>query len=393
MFPEIKNVLKSRLLVGVTIVSLLFNILVILPYVKPYYNKFEKKLFPPEHFTIQTPDKEVLNKVCEATLQAMGGVKMPMNENKGLPEDLKAFFTPQRNSSISYNYYTAYGYVGLSYYAIANKDSILMNKLREKAKTMYTPNNGTLSYDFIRIDQTPIGLFFLNLYYWFQDKEYKNVADNIFLQVLDWRNENGIIMYFNNSEVQFSDVLGMYIPFLMEYFNVTGDTFAYEIAEYNMKLYYEKAVDKETGIPVHGYNTVSGIKVGSANWGRGIGWYLLAAAFCPQIDDQTLKKTLLVADYTQFPGCSEHYDTSTALMFEIYKQSKDKRRKISLDFIKPHILTSGFVDDCSGDTYGLNNYSHTFGESELCNGLLLMLVSKFDNQYQTYSSDCGEGAL
>ena len=66
-------------------------------------------------------------------------------------------------------------------------------------------------------------------------------------------------------------------------------------------------------------------------------------------------------------------------MFEIYEQSKDQSRKLSLDFIKPHILTNGFVDDCSGDTYGLNSYSHTFGESELCNGFLLMLVSKFDN--------------
>lgn len=73
MFLKIKDSKKKRLLVGVAIMSLSLNILVILPYVKPYYKKFEKKFFPPEYFTIQTPDKDVLSKVCEATLQMGGG--------------------------------------------------------------------------------------------------------------------------------------------------------------------------------------------------------------------------------------------------------------------------------------------------------------------------------
>lgn len=84
-------------------------------------------------------------------------------------------------------------------------------------------------------------------------------------------------------------------------------------------------------------------------------------------------------NYTQFPNSNNKFDSSTALMFEIYKQAKNPNRPLSLSFIKPHILKTGFVDDCSGDTYNLNDYSHSFGESELCNGLLLMLASKFSN--------------
>lgn len=75
---------------AVAIVSVLFNIVAILPYVKPYYSKLERKIFPPEYFSIKTSDKEVFDKVCEATLQ-LRGVKMSMNESKGLPEDIKHF--------------------------------------------------------------------------------------------------------------------------------------------------------------------------------------------------------------------------------------------------------------------------------------------------------------
>lgn len=379
MFLKIKDSFKFRLLVGVAIMSLSLNILVILPYVKPYYNKFEKKIFPPEYFTTQTPDKDVLSKVCEATLQ-MGGVKMSMNESKGLPEDLKAFFKKERNTSVRNNFYTSYAMVGLSYFAISQRDSITMNALREKSNRFLNMQTN-LNYEIEKVDQIPIGLLFLNLYKWYKNDIYLRVAKNLFEIVQKMRERDGSIRYSKGSDVNFVDAVGMYIPFLMEYFNVTKDSMAYEIADHNMKVFYEKGIEHETGMPVHGYNIKTGLHVGSANWGRGIGWYLLAAAFCPQINDPRLWHTLSMTDYTQFPGCDDQFDSSTALMFEIYKQSKDENRILSLNFIKPHIRTNGFVDDCSGDTYGFNDYSHTFGESELCNGLLLILASKFDNKY------------
>lgn len=189
----------------------------------------------------------------------------------------------------------------------------------------------------------------------------------------------GRILYVKDSDIDLDDVLGMCIPFLMEYYNVTHDSTALVTVNENMERFHRYAVNPRTGLPAHGYNLRTGIPVGSANWGRGIGWYLLASAFCPQIEDNILDNTLFKLDYTQFPGSSSNYDSSYSIMCEIYKQSKNKKRKLSLQFIKSHILKNGMVDDCSGDTYGLNNYSHTFGESELCNGLLLILASNFAN--------------
>ena len=371
--------LFHKALLAVAIISILFNVLAILPYVQPYYTKFQRKYFPKEHFSNQTPDKEVLDRVCKATVES-DGVKMSMGEPKGLPEDIKAFFRPKRNASATNNYYTSYAMVGTSYYAMEQSDSATMNELKKKADAFIDSKNYTLNYPVIKIDQAPIGLLLLNLHKWYKDEQYMKVAQNLYSTVKDMKDEQGRILYLGKgAKVDLDDVLGMFIPFFMEYFKATNDSSALKIVNDNMERYQRYAVNPLTGIPAHGYNLSNGVPVGSANWGRGIGWYLLAAAFCPQMKDATLDRTLTKLDYTQFPGDSESFDSSTALMFEIYKQSKNKNRKLSLRFIKSHVLTDGFVDDCSGDTYGLNRYSHTFGESELCNGLLLMLASKFDN--------------
>lgn len=369
---------KQKFLLAVSIVSILFNIVVILPYIKPYYIKLERKYFPTEHFSIKAADKEVLDKVCEATLH-LKGVKMSMYENRGLPEDIKAFFRKERNTTAKNNFFTSYSLAGISYYAMSTKDSVTMDILRKKSKSFLNANGNKLNYPIKKIDQAPIGIFLLNLYHWYKSDAYLQAANSLFNTIAGMREPDGKIMYTPGLEFNFADAVGMYVPFLMEYFRATEDSLALEIVDYNMELYYDKGVNHESGIPFHGYNIKNGMPVGSANWGRGIGWYLLAAAFCPKIDDPALKKTLSRIEYTQFPGSSDHFDSSTALMFEIYKQSKNPKRKLSLEFIKPHVLKTGFVDDCSGDTYYLNSYSHTFGESELCNGLLLMLASRFRN--------------
>lgn len=371
--------LFHKALLAVAIISVLFNVLAILPYAQPYYTKFQRKYFPTEHFSNQTPDKEVLDRVCMATVE-LRGVKMSMNEPKGLPEDIKSLFRQKRNTEAINNFFTSYAMVGISYYAMEQRDSATMNELKKKADAFIDTKSCTLNYPVIKIDQAPIGLLLLNLHKWYKDEHYIKVAQNFYSAVKGMRDKQGRVLYAGlKAKVDFVDALGMFVPFFMEYFKATNDSSALKIVNDNMERYQRYAVNPLTGIPSHGYNLSNGVPVGSANWGRGIGWYLLAAAFCPQMKDATLDRTLAGLDYTQFPGDSESFDSSTALMFEIYKQSKNKNRKLSLRFIKSHILTNGFVDDCSGDTYGLNSYSHTFGESELCNGLLLMLASKFDN--------------
>lgn len=360
-------------------ISVLLNVAIFLPYIKPLYLKTINYLSPVEYFSKKESDTKVLLSVSNAILTNKGrSVIMPMNEQRGLIQDLKTFFKPTRNNSINNNYYTSYALVGASYYALMNNDYMMMKELSEIANSFLT-SDGKLNYEIQRIDQIPIGILYINLYKYYKKLKYKYISDGIYEKVKSMRNNDGIIYYINSHTCQFSDVLGMYVPFLMEYFTLSKDSVAYEIVNYNIRQFYKYGVNKETGIPFHGYNIKNKVPVGSSNWGRGIGWYLLALAYFPSFNDSILDSTIKSLNYSQFPCSDRRFDSSTAIMFEIYKQARDNNRCLSLDFIKPHIRINGFVDGCSGDTYNLNDYSHIFGESELCNGLLLILASKFSN--------------
>ena len=365
-----------KILLLVSVISVMINIMIILPYINLYSAKIRDKLFLTEYFSTNDPDSIMLDKVLETTCN-IGSTKMPLNDPRGLFKDLKSFYGPSRHQSIN-NYYTSYALVGASYYAMYINDSTTMKCIKKKMDNYIDIENSALNYSINTVDQTPIGIVFLNLYKYYRKDIYINIAKGIFNDIVSMQ-KKGVIYYRSNTDRQLSDVLGMYVPFFMEYFDLTKDSLAYHIVDYNMEEFYKYGVNKETGIPCHGYNINTNIPVGSANWGRGIGWYLLAAAYCPQFKDNSLDSILKNIEYTQYPGSSQQFDSSTALMFEIYKQSKDKYRRLNLSFIKSHVLKNGFVDDCSGDTYNLNDYSHTFGESELCNGFLLMLSSKFRN--------------
>ena len=221
----------------------------------------------------------------------------------------------------------------------------------------------------------PIGICLINLYRITQNKDYFNCASAIYKWLISRRDEGtNIIFYRKDSPNQFIDALGMYVPFLVEYSRLTGDKLANKIAYDNMLEFYNYGVDKETGIPTHGYNKNTLIKVGSSNWGRGIGWYVLAATYTPEFNNPNIDKTLPLISKTQFPETSRSFDSSTALLSEIYLQSRGLHDR-SIDFIKPYILQSGFVTECSGDTYDFNNHSYIFSSAEMTNGFFLMLAS------------------
>ena len=125
---------KLKRLVVVLSISILLNIFVLLPYTALYWNKICDKILPLKsvrYFTNDYSNEEILDKVCKATV-LLDEVKMPMDEPRGLVNDLKTFYLPSRHSNTPNNYYTAYGMVGASYYAMSQRDSSTMNKLKYK---------------------------------------------------------------------------------------------------------------------------------------------------------------------------------------------------------------------------------------------------------------------
>lgn len=347
--------------------SLFFNVLLLSPFIKWYI-----ELDRTPYYDINASDEEVIESVIHASLK-LDCSQMKKQEFHGVVEDVFNMFELNGGSDCFNNYYEAYNYVGLSQYAVKSHNKELLTSLREKADG-WIGQDGQLNYELVKIDQCPIGIFYLNLYSTFDDVRYLKVAGQIYDFLLSKRMDDGLIPY-NNTEINLSDALGMIVPFLMEYHYHTGDSLSRVIAQRNIEIYRKYATDYYTHLPFHGYDISTKSKLGSCNWGRGIGWYLLAIAYCDEMNDDVLWNSVQALPYTQFPMSSNTFDSSTALLFEIYKQKMDKSRQLDLQFIKPHIRKNGIVADCSGDTYGLNEYSKSFGNSELCNGLFLMLVS------------------
>src|SRR5690606_38856002 len=85
-------------------------------------------------------------------------------------------------------------------------------------------------------------------------------------------------------------------------------------------------VDQVTSIPSHGVSLSHLTKVGSANWGRGIGWYLLGLSALQgalkDYEDElfacyTSLSSLKLENnlYSQYPGSSDYFDASTSALF------------------------------------------------------------------------------
>lgn len=362
-------------------ISITVNIIFVLPYTKYYFKKIYNWYFAKPFFKIDDKNSTIVKAILKSSVSIKKTI-MIQQEYSGLFIDIKNFFKSKRNNSFFNNFYTAYLYVGLSQYALKYKDDDILNYVKKKADEWIDNENIRLNYKLSKVDQFPIGILYINLYKMTNEGKYKKVAEFIYNKLLEKSKEvNKYIIKYNDNDNynNYVDVLGMVVPFLMEYYNLQKDVNAYKLAQYNIEQYYKCAVDKGNGIPAHGYSLTSGIKVGSCNWGRGIGWYLLANAYCKNcnINQNALEQTIKHIPYTQFPGQYSQFDSSTALMIEIFKQSRNNTSKVNIDFIKNKIRTNGMIDFCSGDTYNFNHYSKSYGESELCNGLFLILISKF----------------
>lgn len=359
------------LIIFILIVSLMFNIICVAPYINGYYGKFREKYYPIACFDSLSNDDEVIDAVVAASLE-MDGSAYRTSDYSGLINDVRSFFSSP--NELPFN--DAYLKTGLSYYALKRHEDEIVNNLISWGTELLENDK----YSITIVDQAPVGIMFLNLYRLTGDSKYRNAAESIYSQLKDICSREGKIAYRQGVSNNYVDVVGMVVPFLVEYFRFsqefgTEDSTAYKMAWANLEEYHKYCCDKETGIPAHGYNRQTHIKVGSANWGRGIGWYLLASAYLPEFRQPLLENNIKHLDYSQFPLSSCAFDSSTALMFEIYKHSIDPQRTKSLDFIKPYITQKGLVTKCSGDTYDLNAYSRSFGPAEQANGFLLMLIS------------------
>ena len=289
-----------------------------------------------------------------------------------------------------YNYPRAFLLWGISSYVMRARSSEDVNRIKLLFQP-YITEDGSPNFQLNRIDQGPFGIVALHLYELTGDNKYLNFADILFKYIescIDF--DSQIIDYRKGLDIVLNDMLGLVIPFLLVYYKITNNVLAKSLAEKQIDYFIKYGVDHETMIPVHGIHKISKIKVGSANWGRGIGWFIISHSVCSLYNQKylegfnVLKSTLEKIRNTdnlwsQFPGTSNTFDASASLMiiYSILLSNNQYLNKSQFfDLIKKYLTKDGLVLNTSGDTFGLNEYSQTFGKSELSQGLLLLILSE-----------------
>jgi unsaturated rhamnogalacturonyl hydrolase len=293
-----------------------------------------------------------------------------------------------------FNHPKALLYSGLTDYAMAKKDTALMEEMASLFEEMIQ-SQGNDIYNRIIVDQIPFGVTALNLYLFFGDDKYKKHAD-IFFDKLKYfaKNETSTLIFYRQDQkgkFYIVDTLGMICPFLIRYGTIFENQFAIDLATRQLKYYSENGLDGNSYLPSHAVLQGSEIKVGPHNWGRGIGWYFLPVSEYMKIVDgeifkvevegiiESMEQLKMDQGYwSQFPGTSDKFDASPTVMYMYGKNAvypKTYNKKDLFRVLGGQIDKNGRIGPTSGGAFGINNYSRTFGDSELTQGVLLMLLS------------------
>ncbi len=381
---------KNKSLYILLIISLILNVAYFKYDTVDYlWPKIEKKYFKQKTLTVVNKETEeiILKKAIQMVKSP--NVAMIWDDPKGLTHSIITRNSNTTNEEFrKFNYPRAFLYFGLTEYLMANKtenNHQLLLAVKDEFDKLIINNH---KFQINRVDQAPFGITSLNLYVEFNVQVYKDFADEMFNYLKNVR-EGDIIFYRKNQNQLLNDVLGMTIPFLVKYYHVTGNPEALEIAKTQLSFYIKYGVDKETLMPAHAIDRSKKIKTGSINWGRGIGWYFIALSnYHRETGDfenefTGLKNTLNKSKnsenlWSQFIGVDETFDASPTSMYMygmLVNNPKEFSKLEMLNLLKPYLSLEGELLHTSGDTYGLNRYSQTFGKSELSQGMLLLALS------------------
>lgn len=387
---------KNKIVVSILIISLLINLIVLTVDVFPFItSRLEQKYFKNETTINHTkfPEQIIVNR--SLAMASSNKVLTVFDEKASFSQELlKIVGKAGRSDSFKlYNYPRAYLISGLTDYARSKKDSVLMSKTA-KIFDNYINDDGSPSFVFDKVDQVPFGIAAINLYHYTNNIKYKKFADYIYnyLKSLE-QNKINIVLYRKKDTRQLSDVIGMICPFLVRYEEIHKDDASLMMSLRQLQFYIKYGVDKDTFLPCHGIHLKTTIKVGPTNWGRGIGWYIIGLSeyvqqkgvFTVELDGLIATLDKLKTDdsiWTQFPGSDTHFDASSTTMYmyaiNLSKPGTYSRQDV-LKILGKFIREDGTITSTSGDTYNINRYSKTFGDSELSQGMLLMLLSTTNN--------------
>lgn len=381
----------------IIITSFLLSILVLALDVAPYfYPKILRKLKPIK--TLDVIPRNFEQRILNAAFSMANSNEVTMvweDRRQSFTQKLLQIFTrkkPQQEFR-KYNYPRAFLLLGMLSYIKKTNDKEDLNKFKILFDE-YISDNGAPKFVINKIDQGPFGLVALSLFDTFKENKYMYFSECMYeyiSQLID--PDNGIINYRKNSTVVFNDMLGLAVPFLIEYGRIVKNEEIIQIAKKQIEVYIKYGIDTRTHIPAHGFVKKTKLKVGSSNWGRGVGWYFLSIAsytvFYKDFENElkNIQESLMLMRnednlWNQFIGSSSRFDASTTVLFiysMILNNTNFSKSKELLEMLKKYLTTDGFILETSGDTYAINHYSMSFGKSELSQGVLLLSLASLKN--------------
>jgi rhamnogalacturonyl hydrolase YesR len=295
-----------------------------------------------------------------------------------------------------FNFPLAFLLLGLLDRYESSGDTKLLEDIEQKC-TELVSSSGQLIFTFDKVDQAMFGLVFLRLYTIARAKKYLTASNEIYKNVLSYVGDDDIVRYRKGVDVAFIDTIGLVCPFLIMYADITDCKFARVLAEKQVNHVLDTGLDKDGILPFHAVDLNLNAPLGSINWGRGIGWWVLGLAPLAAKSDKdhpnkyftALQKILAFLErarldneyWPQFIGHTNDntIDSSATLMFLLATQQAGIRHIESqelLSVIGRCVDSSGKVINASGDTIYINKYSRVKGASELAQGLMLSLISE-----------------
>lgn len=373
--------LLGSVFVVTVFITVIFIIYDFIPFFWPF---FKRKFFTTKKdFTAFETKKEAILKVSLEAIKSRKS-KMIWKEPGSISERFfNAIIYALGPKYKNLNFPRAFLFQGLSQYLIAQDENSVLKNEFDKLLTV----EGKPNFDLNIVDQVPLGIAALNLESEYLETKYLAFSDAVYKLIENNYDKNGLVFYRDKQEIIYYDTIGMIVPFLVKYYNHTKNEKAITIAKNQIQFYLDYGIDRITGMPSHAIHLETKVKVGSINWGRGIGWYFLGLKAIVDFDGSfseeynLLSKNILKLKnsrglWSQFPGSSNETDTSATLMILYCLPLDILEIEGYLPLLNEFVNKRGFIGHTSGDTYGANRYSYSFGESELAQGMLLLLLSK-----------------
>lgn len=379
--------IKKKGVTLITALSLTLNALVLSLDTVPFVSsKVSQKFLSPSLLEVEGDLEDEEHLIANTSYKILKS-QQPLtlwDEKQSFTEELISLKDIGDNEYQLNNYPRAFLYLGLISFSLKTNNTTLFNDIKDLFDSELEENTMIK-----RIDQVPLGLVSLNLYKTTNQDKYLEYSQNTLNYILDSIEDDGLISYRKGQRYIFEDTLGLITPFLIEFDEYT-DIDCIEILDKQFKYYNTFGVNPKTYLPSHAINREYNTPVGSNNWGRGIGWYYLALSHyyhhTGKMKEQYfgLTRTLLnLRDnqgvWTQFPGSSTKTDMSATTLY-IYSMILNQpifTKKEVFSLLMPYIDKEGYILETSGDTYAANNYSQSFGKSELSQGVLLLILSTY----------------